>query len=495
MTTSSAYTITIGGVSTEPEAGTLDLQMQIGQRSTGSVTVKSALGVTYPYGTRVLVYDASSNLIYAGYVTTDKMYRDPGARQGDGGWLRHDLTLMDNTYRADKRTVFYSTLNRLAGLIVADLVARYLADEGVTYTSASVANGPTITEVIWNGTKTVAGALDYLAKQSSYWWNIDNNGVLFFLPYGGIAAPFVLDGTTVDSQENLSVTGGNTMFVNRQYVRGAYAQLGLQSETFHGDGLRRNFTLSYELSGVTSREVSITRNGVAQSIGSKGETGQQWYVATGDAVVAQDAGGTVLTSGDTLVVTYKGRYPILALATNTGLVAAQQAIEGGGTGYVESVYADTKVHTQSAAFQIAGALLGHYGQTLTQLEFDTRATDATGLADGQLLSVNLPDYGLSNKQMLISGVEIGDTKDAQNIWYHVTAVGSPYDVANWQTYWQNLMNQSADPTDLADTVDTTLAILNQSTATWNWSASNRRTKVVCPICSNTTLVSDTLIIC
>ncbi|HET9109681.1 MAG TPA: hypothetical protein VFN78_02535 [Ktedonobacterales bacterium] len=448
----SAYTIKIGGVSVTAEAGTLDLQMQIGQRSTGSVTVKTALGVTYAYGAQIAVYDSLGALVYSGYITQDKMTRDPGARQGDAGWLRHDLTLMDNCYRADKRVAFYTTLARSAGGIVADLVTNYLAAEGVTYTSATVATGPTITEVIWNG-KQVSECLNYLAKQSGYWWNIDKNGVLFFQPYGGVSAPFVLDGTTVDATSNLSVTGGNTMYVNRQYVRGAYAQLGSRTETFHGNSLTRNFTLSYELSSTSSRDLAITLNGVAQTIGTKGASGAQWYVAIGDGVVAQDAGGALLGSGDTLSVTYKGRYPILALAANTGLISAQKGIEGGGSGYVESVYADTKVHTQGAAFQIAGGLLAHYGQTLTQLEFDIRATDAGALADGQMLTVNLSDFGLSGKQMLVSGVEISDQRDGVNIWYHVTAVGSPYDVANWQTWFQNLMNQQADPSELSDTAD------------------------------------------
>lgn len=472
-------------------AGTLNIENQIGQRSTGSLTVWTPLGVSYAYGTQIQVYDEHSALAYAGYVTKDKAYKDPGSRQGTG-YLLHDLQLMDNCYRADKRYAFYTTLNRSAGLIAQDLWTQYLAAEGVTFSWSNVALGPTITEVIWNG-KQVSQCLDYLATQCGYWWDIDDTGALFLLPYGGLAAPWSLDGTQVDSAQNLSVTFGNTRYVNRQFTRGAYAETGTQIETFHGNALNRAFTLSYEVADTSANSVSITLNGAAQTWGSKGETGDAFYVAIGDAVVAQDAGGTLLGSGDTLVVTYKGRYPITALATDAGLIATQKALEGGGTGYVESLYADTKVHTQQAAFQIASGLLAHYGQEMTVLEFDTLAS---GLGDGQMLTVNLSDFGLSAAQMLVSGVTISDQRDAANIWFHVMAVGSPYDVANWQSFFQGLMNQQADPTELSDTGDgSILASILATQLTLHVRATGSLTKAVCPFPSSSLFPSTSLYPC
>jgi hypothetical protein len=471
------YTVKLAGVTVTAIGGTLDIQNQIGQRSTGSVTVESALGVSYPYGTEVQVYDETSALVYSGFVTKDKAYKDPGARQGKV-WLLHDLQLMDNCYKADKRVAFYTTLQRSAGLIVQDLWRQYLAAEGVTYSGVNIATGPTITEVIWNG-KQVSACLDYLATQCGYWWNIDKDGALFFLPYGGLPAPWILDGTQVESTQNLAVTFGNTRYVNRQYVRGAYAETGVQTDTRHGDGVSRAFTLSYEVASVSASGLSITLNGVGQSFGTKGATGQQWYVAIGDAVVAQDTSGALLGSGDTLVVTYKGRYPITALAADAGLITAQQALEGGGTGYVEALYTDTKIHSQGAAFQVAGGLLGHYGQEMTVLEFDTLTA---GLHDGQMLTVNLSDFGLTSAQMLVSGVDISDQRDGINIWFHIKAVGSPYDVANWQTYFQSLMNQQLEASELTDTADgSVLAELVASSFTLHLRATGSRTTTVCSI--------------
>jgi hypothetical protein len=379
---------------------------------------------------------------------------------------------------------FLTYLATSAGSIVNALLAQFLAAEGVTSTSSSIAAGPTITEVIWNG-KKVSDALDWLAQQSGYWWNIDKNNVLWFQPYGGVPAPFVLDGTQVDNDSNLSVTNGNDMYVNRQYVRGAFATTGILTETIYGDGFKRGFTLSYEIATTAVQELTIfdsstglTYNSKA-GIGTKGNTGQRYYVAIGDSVVALDTSVAPLTTSQYITVTYKGRYPVVALASNASLVAAQKAREGGGTGYVEAVQSNTKVHTQAAAFAIASAVLAHYGQDMTVLEFDT--LNGT-LAEGMMLTVNLSDFAISNKQMLIQSVEMTDGKYDPTISYHVVAVGSPYDAAQWQTYYQNLMNQSADPSDLADTTDdSTLAYITASQVTLTPTVVVHATQTTCPI--------------
>ena len=487
--TTTAYTAKIGGAFVNVIAGTLSVTSEIGQRSQGSIGVWSNLGVYWQYGTQVQVYDATGALAFAGYTTKDQATKSPGSRQGTG-YLEHTISLMDNCYRADKRRAFKTYLGSTAGFIVRDLLNSYLAAEGVTATAASIATGPVITEVIWSGSKSCSEALTWLAQQCGYWWQIDKNGVLWFQPYGGVAAPIRLDGTQVDAMQDVSVTYGNDMYVNRQYAKGAYGEKKNQTDTFNGNSVTRSFTCSYPLSS----HVTVTLNGVAQTLGTKGvDNGHPFYWAVGDAVVAQDPANSVLTSGDTLVVTYNGRYPVLAMAQNNALITAQRSREGGGTGLVESVYTNTKVHTLAAAFQIASAMLAHYGQDTTILTFSTQYE---GLQPGQMLTVNLSDYGLATKSMLIDAVTIDDQgPDAFNIWYRVAAVGSPVESAQWQTYWSNLMNQANDPTDFEDIADTALAFISNTTLTRTPTVTVTQAKHVCPIFSGATLFGASTIFC
>lgn len=482
------YTAKIAGTPVNIVAGTLDADNQIGQRSTGSLSVWGPLGTVWQYGTAIAVYDDLGALTYSGFISKDNASKPGGARQGTGV-LEHKLTLMDNCYKADKRVIFYSNTNVTAGQIVADLVNKVLYAEGVTFTAQTVASGPTIPEVIWNG-KTIAYCLNWLAKNAGYWWNIDVNSVLHFLPYGGVPAPFVLDGTQVDARGQLSVTYGNDMFVNTQYCKGGSAEKGTKKnpliEFLYGDGVKRNFTLSYPISSL----YTVILNGVdvtAQSL-TKGNNGGKFYYAPGDSVIAQDPGQPIVGNGVLLEVHYAGKLPAIGKAQNSNLIAAQKAREGGGTsGIVESVYSDTKVHTLPAALQIASALLTHYGQDTTILEFDTREK---GLLEGQMLTCELPDFNLVNKQMLISAVHItdhGSGDSGVNIWFHVTAVGSPVDSAQFQTFWQNLMNQQSEPSDLTDTSDQQLTPIGTSTFSHSpsYQSSANPGPVQSPICGVT----------
>lgn len=488
------YTVKIGGSTVNVYAGGMSVQNQLGQRSTGTLAVWANSGVYWQYGTAVQVYDERDTLLFSGFTSKDKLSKGQGARQGDGNPVNHAITLMDNCYKADKRRVFKSYLNTTAGAIVTDLYNTYLAPEGVTITSSSIASGPTIVMVVENGTKSVAEMLTWLATQAGYWWQIDANNVLWFQPYGGVPAPFILDLTQVDAEQTLTVEYGNDMYVNKQYAKGAFTEKGSKKsplvEQFHGNGLTRSFTLSYAVS--TLYQLLLNGSDITTSCLTKGQSGGQFYYASGDAVLAQDTAYTLLGTGDTLEVHYTGRIPVIASAQNPTLIANQKAREGGGTGLVESVYSNSKVKTLAAAFQIASSLLAHYGQDAVVAQFSTWQK---GLAPGQMLTVNAPDFGLTNQQMLISSVTISDQNDQYNIYYDVTCVGSPVEMAQWQTFWQGLMNQSNDPSDFSDTSDTSLATVAATTLTRTPTVTVTHSKALCPFPADTLYPANTLTPC
>lgn len=436
-----APVVTIGGTQVPAIAGTLNAQQQIGQRGQGSLSVWSALGTMWPYGTAISITDRFGAPIYSGYVTDDGAYKS-GARLGTG-LLQHDLTLMDNAYRADKRLIIQSFLRENAGDIFADLATNALGGEGVTISgtvgSGSVATGVLITEKAFVLAK-VSEAFDWLAEQCGYWWMIDAAGVAWFQPYGGLAASGSLDGTTISADDKLKVKRGNALYVNRQYVRGGYDKTPQRTEYLPGDGHKRAFTLAYEVADM----ISVYENSVLKSTGTKGvDSGKDVYFAVGDAVIAQDDSGTTLGSGDTLVVTYKGRYPVIGVATNPTLIAQQAVLEGGGTGIVESAATASQVYDQATATQQASALLAKYGSDLITLDYYT-LTPGT-LLPGQSISVSLSDFALSNHSMLVTALEITDGVDSINLWYHYTLVGSPYSAAQWENFYKRALAQTPDP--------------------------------------------------
>jgi hypothetical protein len=484
MMTSISYTININGSAASVVAGSMHVVNMIGQRSQATFQVIDVSGATfYAQGSHVEIYDETSALVYAGFVERDRI-----SKPGFAALLLHDITCKDMHYLADKRLAASSYLLQSAGSIFTDLYNRYLAAEGVVITPTSIATGPTISEAVFVY-EAVSKCYDAIAKQAGYWWQIDQNKLLTFAPYGANAAPWTLDGTMVDQVKGVIYEAGNPQYVNRQFATGSYDKTGTLTETHVGDGQTRSFALGYQLSNATP---TIRVDGVKKVLGKKGtDSGKQWYYAEGDQTVTQDTSEPILSSSDTLQVTYKGRFPVVALAQNAGLIATQQTLENTGTGYVESKYHNARLSTLTGAFSVASALLAHYGSRMTTLQF---VTNKKGLAQGQQLVVNLPAFGLNNTQMLIQSVEITDSQDGLNYWFIVQCVGSPYDVT-WQTYFQNLSNQG-DATDAVSVgSDTVIAQITQWSANLSWTANETSTTYSCPLCGNATIIGNALIIC
>jgi hypothetical protein len=436
--TTGTVTMTINGTTIDLDAGSIQIDRYIGQRSTGSIVLTDPTGTFHAaQGNAVQIWDANGNLVFGGVVTADVEKRVPGSVV-----LRHSMQVADYCYVADKRICAKSYTNMTCGAIVADLVANYLASEGVTTQSgATITPGPTLTSAVFNYIP-VSQALDALAESAGYWWNIDNYKQLYFQPYAALPAPWSFDGSQAIT-ETSQVTIANGLYRNSQIVTGGTDTTATMTETRQGDGKTRAFTLSYDMG---PNAPTITLNGVAQTVGIKGATGSQWYWLQGDPVIAQDPSGTVLAATDTLSITYQGQYAFIFVATDSAQVTAQQTVEGGGSGLVESVTQVPTSSTAAAAAETASAKLQKYAQGGTMLEFSTKTP---GLAEGQILIVNLPDHNLIGQQMLIEHVAISDP-DGVDIYYDVQAVLGPIGT-NWVKFFQNLANpQQGQNIDLSN---------------------------------------------
>src|SRR5258708_1019401 len=239
-----------------------------------------------------------------------------------------------------------------------------------------------------------------------------------------------------------------------------------QTENHAGDGAPRVFPTAYPIHSVPS-DIHINA-GAAQTIGILGvDTGKQWYWNKGKIGVTQDASGTLLATTDTLHITYVGEYVVVTNSIDGAQQALEAAIEGAGTGLVEQVTADASLVTLNQAFQSGAALLAKFAVFATTLTFRTRTT---GLAPGQLLTVNLPPvWQFSAQQVLIETVDI--TYDDYQLWYDVKALVGPVD-APWVQFWQAVTSKQAIIDQSIGTAITTAALAAPTeTAAWNSTAS------------------------
>ena len=466
------YAVQIGGTKQFVIEGTLQGGNAIGQRSTASFHVLTDTSTHFGQYQQVAIYDQNQLLAFSGYVDQPNDEYQPGFQPQ----LVHEITCIDQHYLADKRiiaTVYYS---QTCGFIVQDIVTTILAAEGVTV--GMIATGATV-PVANFGYCTVAAALDALVAYASasgipYFWMIDQFKQIWFLPYTAIAGTTV-DGTTIDagraSRLIPKVTHANPKYRNKQYAVGGVAQTGANDETRAGDGQTTSFSFKYALAQAPSL---FTLNGVTKTLGTKGQTGFQYYWAPGDNTIAQDSSQTVLVSTDRLRMVYIGQYATTFQAQNAAQITAQAALDG-TSGINEEVLEDKTITTANDGNAKVNQQLTQYDMPGSQFVF---ATQDPQYQAGQLITVLYPPYGFGTLApayigrafggtlsmaddpqtqsaiegpgvpMLVGAVAFSDQADGFNIWYTVTAVVGPYDIT-WVDFFGNLLKK---PTFAATTI-------------------------------------------
>jgi len=515
--TDGTISVFIGGNPVFVVAGSLTINSTIGKRSTASFTVQTDTSTHFQQYQQVSIYAKSGILAFSGYISSPKETK-PGFQPV----LEHQITCVDQHFLADKRVVAASYTGKSYGFIANDIYTNILASEGVTigqifdstalvdlFPNTTVFPSATLyptgnTGIIPTSTFaycTVAQAFDELVKVASsagvpYYWQIDQFKHLWFVPYTSVVNSTVVDGTQIDHKYNPpSVVRANPAYGNTQYLLGGMQQTVSQTEIQVGDGNKTSFTMAYGLASAPT--VSVSLNGGAygsQTVGLKGTTGSQWYWAQGDPIVTQDSSGTKLRGPnapiDLLKVVYFGQYPTVISGQNAAQVSYEQTLDG-STGIVERVDTDNTITSLANGLSEIGQLLTLYSQQGTQLAFQTLQT---GFAQGQLVTVNLPDYALYNAQMLIENVSAADTLDAFNIWYTVTVVLGPYDIT-WVDFFSKLLKQQAPTNNINVGTGQSVAILVTGSVSLAMTLSGTATVYACPLPSSTTFPSTTLFPC
>lgn len=464
-----SYTTVIDGNQVFVEAGTLTIDKTIGKRSTANFIAHSDTSLHVEQYNQIQIFDSDNIQVFTGYAAQPQEQKP--------GWqatLDHTVSCIDQHFLADKRVIGKAYVHMTCGAIAMDLLNTILSQEGVSvgmiydglipsptlypddtlYPDGNVGAIPSATFVYCK----VSEALDALVKQASasgvpYYWQIDENKQLFFVPYTAIVNSNVLDGTQIDDGTLSGVvpklTRANPTYRNTQYLTGGVAQTAQQVETRIGDGHTTSWNMGYELAA----QPTITVDGVTQTVAVRGSTGAAYYWGPKEYSITQDTSLAKLTSSNVLQVTYIGQYPAIFYAQDGAQVFVQAGIDG-TTGIIEVVDQDSSIISSDAGFSETSQLLTRYAQQGKQFVF---ATLQTGYAPGQLVTVDYPPLGIANTQMLLEQVSISDQRDGLNLWQTITAVAGPYDVT-WQDFFSKMFKQDAQASNINIGISSSLTL-------------------------------------
>lgn len=375
--------------------GSLRVLGVIGEKSTGSATVRRSQAEPFAEKEPVIVSKDAGGRLFKGVINQVTVSPIRGTTDCD-----FKLKFEDNVHKAEKKIVYGVWTNEYPGDIVQDILDTFLASEGVA--AGTIQQGSTRLERVVLPYVKASAALRELAKRAGFWWDIDCNDLLQFVARSTLTATTPLTPSIVRKNSE-SLVLRSPKYRNRQYVRGARDRTDSIPYTLVGDGEQRAHLLPYDVYSIDS----ITRNGNPQTVGIRGvDSGKEWYYAKGVASVFQDLSETPIDgdAADTAVVTFVGEYPIVARADDLDAQATRKAIEGEGSGIVEEVLDDASQDSQDAALQRATQEL----ELFSQISKRYTCTTETEFSPGYLVTVTSPGCNIDGVEYLIQSVAISE---------------------------------------------------------------------------------------
>ena len=314
----------------------------------------------------------------------------------------------------------------------------------------TIDQGDTILEEAVFNYVPVSQCYEALAERTGLWWRIDENRQLYFTERSRYAAPFTLT-ENICRKGSIRVDHTNPMYRNQQIITGVRDITDPQVDVRKGDGVANAFTTGFAVAREPVIKVARDKNPsdaewndpdahpeiTVETVGIRGlQTDRDWYWGSSEFVIQQDWNGTVLGTNDYIRVEYRGEYPMVIKTRSPSGIAERKGVEKFGTGIVEDVKQEPASRTREGSFQLAAQLLEKY----TQIGRNVRAaTWHPGLAPGQILTTDLPHYGVApGTEILIESVTTVQSNDV--IYYEIQAVEGP-EMKSWTKFFEQIVTR------------------------------------------------------
>ena len=315
------------------------------------------------------------------------------------------VSCVDHTALADRHLVAERKEDpgQTPGAIVRDLIATYLAQEGIT--EGTVEDGFEIGVVVFNY-RTVAECLDELAQLVGFQWWVDYQRQLHFLAFDSAPAAAWALTDAGRTFARLVRNRSREQYRNRQILRaGRDVTESTRVESFKGDGDMQTFSVGLPIAKVPAIRV----NAVTKTVGIQGvddEDAFDWYWNQGSKQVTQQRDAAELSSSDTLEVTYFGFLEIIVQTQSESEIAARAAIEG-GSGIWEAIEDDPSIDNEALvaenvsnlAIQKAAGLLRRFARIPVLADISTHKP---GLASGTKQTISLAREKLDGDYLIVS---------------------------------------------------------------------------------------------
>jgi len=296
----------------------------------------------------------------------------------------------------------------------------YVSDLNFGVRPYQIDAGPVVNQATFNYAY-VSDCIRDLVSRSNFWSNIDADGVLWYKGGASRWAPVIVHGGNIIGLPK--VTFGNPLYRNYQWVVGGKNLTSEQNFNFVGNGYQTSWNANYPL----AQPPRITVNNVVKTVGISGvDGGKDFYWQLGSTVISQDTSGVILKGNSKMLVKYVGYYDTVVKVVDTGQVQYTQNNEGFGTGIVEEVTDGTNILTLQASYDLANGLMSEFCVQGQQITFRTLNNS---IKPGMMITVYLPQYGITETQFVVEKVDVTD--DWPLLYFDVQATNGPL-TGSWE---------------------------------------------------------------
>lgn len=288
-----------------------------------------------------------------------------------------------------------------------DVVKALLVDAATSEPlgDTNVAQGAVVDTILWNEETSVAEAISQLAEVSGFQWWIDEERELYFQPRTFTTAPFSLS-SSGGNYRNFSVRRTREDKVNAALMRVDWDQIGYEQETFTGNGSATSWTLAYRV----GQMISVSVNGENKEFAVwLAESDRAYYYEEGTDTIRQDPDEAVLTTSDTLVVTYRKFGANVIYADDSADISSTATAEG-NSGIYQAVFERPGIG-QAQALADGDAIIAERKRIVNEISYETdQQVEATAhsLRPGQLQTIANSYFNVSSGTYLIREVSITD---------------------------------------------------------------------------------------
>ncbi len=262
------------------------------------------------------------------------------------------------------------------------------------------------------------------------WWVGYDKNVYFVDPATATAAPEQIT-DALKNHQNMSIEVDSTQVRNDITILGGTAESSSYAQVILGDANAREWVLLYPVTTMTSIELDTGGGYVVKAFGTDPtdtETGYDFMYSPTRGSIRATATTTTPGATNKIRVTYTYPKQVITEVQSPTSIATMKALEG-GDGVHGYTIQDSTIVSNDQAQQRALRELDAFSVPILSGQFTTRTgllTAGSYFSPGQLLTVNLPSWGISsNTTYIIQKVvtSLNESGSAIEYTYDVTFGG------------------------------------------------------------------------